>query len=361
MTNYSAIIDAGAYPVHIGEQALSELEKILEEIELSGTNVFLLADQNTAHYCLPRLHEKIHMPENMKEYIIPAGESGKNLEVASLIWNWLTEHKAGRDSMLICLGGGLITDLGGFVAAAYKRGMRYINLPTSLLAMVDASIGGKVGLNFNGLKNHIGFFYPPEAVLIWPGFLTSLPDVQLRSAYAEMIKHALLKDESSWEDILNFKVEEIQSHPELILKSILVKLSYVKDDPNDKGKRKALNFGHTVGHALESFSQKNGRLHLLHGEAVAAGLICETWLSQKVAALSPRIYEQVSQFLVEKFGVYHLEEKDLDEISGYMEQDKKNIGGSILFSLLEDIGKPLIGQPASIDLIKDSLNIYRKI
>lgn len=318
--------------------------------------IFILTDENTRKCCLPRINTKgSHIIE------IPAGDEHKNLESLGKVWSALSHEGATRHSLLINLGGGMVTDLGGFAAATFKRGIAFINIPTTLLAMVDASTGGKTGINFEGLKNEVGTFAESKAVIIDTTFLQTLNYENYASGFAEIIKHALIDNEAMWHDAMNvdlFKTNgaELQS---LIQKSVQIKQHIVSIDPKEKGLRKALNFGHTVGHAFESLSMMEHQ-PVLHGYAVAWGLICELYMSCKRLNFPHDILLQTIQFVKENYGVFTFKCNQYDTLFELMSHDKKNKGNDINFTLLSNIGEIHIDQIAKKDEIAEMFDFYRE-
>ncbi|MDL2231583.1 3-dehydroquinate synthase [Porphyromonadaceae bacterium OttesenSCG-928-L07] len=313
-----------------------ELQQMLREIV--EDDIFILVDTETYRYCLPLLPclasvEKSHI------IVVGSGEHHKSLESASEIWSVLSVQLAKRNSVLLNLGGGMITDLGGFSASCFKRGMRYINIPTTLLAQVDASIGGKTGIDFNGLKNEIGTFSQPEKVIVDPVFLTTLPERQFLSGFAEMIKHALLSGLDSLEELLHTTPLELSGAMPLerIEKSVNVKYQIVKNDPYEKGERKALNFGHTAGHAYESLAFLRGE-KLYHGEAVAQGILFELYLSVQKEGFDKTLFSRVCKYISE---IYPPQMSEINHYELYrlMTHDKKNEREGVNFTLLKAPGK----------------------
>ncbi|MEA3451824.1 MAG: 3-dehydroquinate synthase [Bacteroidota bacterium] len=322
--------------------------------------IFILLDENTYKHCYP-LVQDVFLEQPFIE-ILPAGEKSKNIEFVEHVWRNLTENKADRQSLLINIGGGKVTDLGGFVAGTFQRGIDYVNIPTSLLAQIDASVGGKTGVNFNDLKNQIGLFNEASAILIASEFLKTLPQRELISGLAEMVKHSLLDKQEAWDKINKLYPERIDFAylQTLIKESIEFKMKIVESDPLEKGNREALNFGHTIGHAIEtSFNKKN--INILHGEAVAIGMICELFLSNKVFSFNFMKLFEVSQFLATYFKSFKIKYSDYEEIYEIMKHDKKNKEDSIRFTLLRDIGKFETNQQCSKEDIFESLNFYFQI
>lgn len=306
--------------INYAEDAALWLQQTMEARKFAGGAIVVLADTNTSQLCLPVFQNLIARQTQALSYItIPAGEANKNLEQLSQIWRGLTRAGAGRDALLICLGGGMITDIGGFAASTYKRGIKVVHIPTTLLAMVDAAIGGKTGIDFQHFKNHIGTFYQPEMVLIFSEFLNTLPERQIKAGFAEVVKYALISGQP-----LPVFPQSSQSEQwlDIIRASANSKLEIVEKDPTEKGLRKVLNFGHTVGHALESYALAQG-LDLLHGEAVAAGMLSEIWLSLQItqpARIALTNYLDLYSRLFEKlpFGP-----ESIDDLVMRMRHDKK--------------------------------------
>lgn len=322
--------------------------------------LFILTDEQTRRLCLPAL---VNLPE-IKEAVsitIGAEDVHKTLETLASVWTALSNQGATRHSLLINLGGGMVTDLGGFAAATFKRGMAYINLPTTLLAMVDASVGGKTGINFNGLKNEIGAFAPASSVLIETDFLRTLDTANFFSGYAEMLKHGLISRTDHWAELLNFDTAHIDYRvlKQLVGQSVQVKEEIVAQDPYEKGIRKALNLGHTVGHAFESLALAENR-PVLHGYAVAWGMVCELYLSHLRVGFPKDKMRQTIQFIKENYGIFHFDCKKYEQLYAYMTHDKKNTSGIINFTLLKEIGDICINQTADKETIFEMFDFYRE-
>jgi 3-dehydroquinate synthase len=301
----------------------------------SYAQVAVLVDEQTRRHCYPLLK-----PLLPKHLLIPikSGEAHKTLGTCEAVWGALTKAGFDRHGLLLNLGGGVIGDLGGFCAATYKRGMAFAQVPTTLLAQVDASVGGKLGVDFNGLKNHLGVFQVPTAVLIDPTFLRTLPERELRSGFAEVIKHCLIADADQWHALRRTEFAD-QKLSGLVAHSVAIKQRVVEADPTEKGIRKILNFGHTLGHAIEThFLGKPPRQRLLHGEAVAAGMLCEAYLSYRREFLSLLELAQIEEYLIATYGTVPLRETDFDPILALTAQDKKNRAGQVRFALLETVG-----------------------
>lgn len=324
----------------------------------SPESIFVLTDTNTKELCLPRLlaHDKF---AQAKLITIGAGDSHKHLETLASVWQFLSENGATRKSLLINLGGGMITDLGGFAASTFKRGMRYINVATTLLGAVDAAVGGKTGINFNGLKNEIGVINPAEYVLIDTNFFETLDHQNLISGMAEILKHALIYKQSEWEKVLAYDMEkfDLAELKPILADSIAVKERIVEEDPTEQNIRKALNFGHTVGHAFESISYEKGT-PVLHGYAVAWGMICELYLSHKLLGFPKESLVQAVQLFKQTYGSFFISCKDYDRLFELMTHDKKNDTKEINFTLLGGIGDIRTNQHASQKMIFESLDFY---
>lgn len=337
------------------------LEQILaQELgERPRNSVFVLTDANTHRLCLGKL-SGMGIPDG-NVICIKAGDDHKELDALADVWRHLSDHGATRKSLMINLGGGMVTDLGGFAASTFKRGMDYINVPTTLLGAIDASVGGKTGINFNGLKNEIGVINPSQSVLIDVDFLRTLDKENFLSGFAEMIKHGLISSRVVWDHILSFDLGIIDyvSLPALVEESIGVKRDIVRQDPTEKGIRKALNFGHTVGHAFESYAISQGETKL-HGYAVAWGMIAELYLSYKLAGFPKEDFLQAVDLIKEHYGSLYITCKEYDLLYELMTHDKKNEGdGRILFTLLGGIGDIRINTSVEKKDIFESLDFYR--
>ncbi len=300
----------------------------------SYSSVGVLVDENTLKYCYPII--QTHLPRH-QIIKIKSGESAKNIQTSQNIWHSLTKGGFDRNSMLINLGGGVVCDMGGFCAASFKRGIDFVNIPTTLLSLVDASIGGKLGIDFDGFKNQIGFFKSPKRVIISPEFLSSLPERQIVSGFAEILKHALIFDAHHFEDLKSPGQYHTNEWKEVIHRSLEIKGDIVTKDPQESGLRKILNFGHTIGHAVESYFLSSST-PLLHGEAIAIGMICESWLSTKLNTLSGPDLEHIKDKLINIFGKKGLGEINQSKMIDLLRQDKKNKGNTILMTLLNEPG-----------------------
>ena len=355
------IINSNGYSIFIGNEAYETVRSYLHQYEFKENKIFLLVDENSRKYCLPRLMSNIQLFQQVHILELPSGEEIKNLPTCRKLWQELTDNGADRDSVLINLGGGVISDLGGFVASTFKRGIRYVNIPTTLLAMVDASVGGKVGIDMEGLKNHIGLFSNPQAVFVIPEFLDTLPGRQYKTGFAEVIKHALIYEKQYWEDLSERPYTEIKDWREIIEWCIEIKNYFVTEDPLDKGFRKVLNFGHTIGHAVETYSLQNDENVISHGEAVAIGLVCESYISMKLAGLSMEQFEDITRYISENFDHYPFRTENFDFVLDSIRHDKKNTGDNVNFTLLTTIGNSLINQLIEVNIIRESLIYYHNM
>jgi 3-dehydroquinate synthase len=291
---------------------------------------------------------------------IPSGEENKKIESVAKIWKFLSDNGADRRSLLINMGGGMLTDLAGFAASAFKRGIDFLNIPTTLLSQVDASVGGKTGINFNGLKNEIGTFKEPIAVIIHSGYLQTLDRENVLSGFAEMVKHGLIHSPAHLEELTHFDIKDIDYSKlqDIIRHSVEVKEYFVKNDPTEMNIRKALNFGHTAGHAIESLAMEQKR-PVLHGFAVAWGMIAELYLSVKKCGYPMSKYTGISQWLFHLYGKFELNGTDFNRLYELMMHDKKNESGRINFTLLSDVGKTEINQNCDKQLIFEALKSFR--
>lgn len=336
-----------------------ELRKIVKNYPEG--KVFLLTDQTAAGFCLPLVQAVLD--EFLIKYLaIPSGEENKNIQSVGLVWDFLSNNGADRKSLLINLGGGMLTDLGGFAASTFKRGLDFVNIPSTLLAQVDASIGGKTGFNFNGLKNEIGVFMEPNSVIINTNFLKTIDHENFLSGYAEMLKHGLIKSRGHWDELLAFDMENIDydALQEIIAHSVAIKEWHVLNDLTEQNIRKALNFGHTIGHAFESYAMKTGR-PILHGYAVVYGMIAELYLSVKQCGLNISELDTISDWLIAKYGKFNIQESDFEALYQLMTHDKKNEGKRINFTLIPEIGKVEINVDCSKELIVEALEYYKNL
>ena len=345
--------------VIITNNATEELENIISESK--NDKFFILTDSNTNKNCLNMLHCS-ELIANAHIIAIKADDTNTNIESTAHVWKELSDNGCTRHSCLINIGGGMVTDLGGFAASTFKRGIDFINIPTTLLSMVDASVGGKTGINFNGLKNEIGVFNDAKAVIIDTAFLKTLDQHNICSGYAEMLKHSLLKDYKMWVQHINFNLYSPDFDPllNMIKESVEVKERIVSEDPHESGIRKALNLGHTAGHAFESYAMHTNR-PILHGYAVAYGIICELYLSHALQGFPLDKMRQTVNFIKENYGRMNITCDDYESLYSLMKHDKKNTGNEINFTLLKDVGDIKINQTVSKELILESLDFYREI
>lgn len=336
----------------------SQLNDFLHEKTFS--KIFILVDENTHEYCLPVLLGNMETDLGFEILEIEAGEEMKNIQTANQLWEILTEMKADRKALVINLGGGVITDMGGFVASTYKRGIQFINIPTTLLSMCDASIGGKTGIDLMHYKNMVGTFAFPEQIFIYPQFLETLPFKELRSGFAEMLKHGLIADKAHWKQLIQIHKLDVESVTPYIQNSMDIKQDVVEKDFHESNIRKTLNFGHTIGHAVESLCLQQGN-PILHGEAVAMGMISEAHL----AYLENLISEEDSKMIIENIQRYYpyLDISDFkdEDITALLLNDKKNVDSKINFSLLTAIGSCNYDHQCSQKNILESLSFYRKL
>ena len=328
--------------------------------ECERDRIFILVDETTERLCLP-LIAGFDSVRGAEVITIGATDENKTLESLTHVWSCLQQGGATRHSLMINLGGGMVTDLGGFAASTFKRGMNYINIPTTLLAMVDASVGGKTGINFGGLKNEIGVFNCAATVILSTDFLRSLDMKNLLSGYAEMLKHSLISDEESWMQLLRFDIEapDFGRLSSLVAKSVAIKEGIVEQDPTEQGLRKALNLGHTAGHALESLALEGGH-PVLHGYAVAWGLICELYLSTVKCGFPTERLRQAVGFIRRHYGEFDFNCKQYEHLYEFMRHDKKNEADIINFTLLGGIGDIRINQQATKEEIFETLDFLRE-
>lgn len=325
------------------------------------SQIIVLTDENTRKHCYDRLNFKDFLPtHHLIE--IKSGEEEKNLNTCSHIWQKMTDWELDRKSLLINLGGGVIGDMGGFCASTYKRGIDFIQIPTTLLAMVDASVGGKLGIDFHSFKNHIGVFRIPDAVLVSTAFLETLPKEELRSGFAEIVKHCLIADAAKWDKLVDsgqWTVDDktTAKWEDLVIHSIQIKDRITTEDPTEKGLRKILNFGHTLGHAVESF-YLNTPQKLLHGEAIAVGMIAESYLSWKKALISQADLEKITRFLKSIYGQVKISREEIAPILELTKQDKKNEYNQVQFALIGPIGYCAHGIGISEAEMAEALGYY---
>ena len=343
-------INTKTYKIAFGQSGYSLLDSLIENNKYS--KVSILVDDNTEKFCLDVFKKIINKEISIIK--INSGEEFKNLGTVTKIWNEMTTQNLDRKSLLINLGGGVITDMGGFAANTFKRGIDFINIPTTLLSMVDASVGSKTGINFNNLKNQIGTFADPKLVMIDEQYLETLSEREVKSGYAEIFKHSLISA-----SIFNLLVENHQLYynEEIINNSIQIKNKIVSDDKFEQNIRKSLNFGHTIGHALESH-YLNKENKLTHGEAIAIGMICESFMSNKIFDLDLELVKKIKNHLLRIFPKVNLQDENYEEIIKLMSFDKKNHLDKLKFVLLKDLGIVEIDVEVSENLIKESFDFY---
>lgn len=350
-------IQAANYFVHFNANCYTSLHAHLAESNYS--KIFILVDTNTHEHCLPYFMSNLQTETQVEVIEIEAGEIYKTIETCTGVWNVLSELDGDRKSLVINIGGGVVTDLGGFVASTFKRGISYINVPTSLLSMVDASVGGKTGVDLGTLKNQIGVINTPEMVLIDTSFLNTLPANEMRSGLAEMLKHGLIYDEAYWKKMIDLSSFTIEDLDQLIYDSVVIKNKVVTEDPKENGMRKILNFGHTLGHAIESYllthETKNA---LLHGEAIAVGMVLESYISNKQEDFSEEKLAEIKHVILDVYGKVSFEDSDYETIIDLMKYDKKNSHGNINFVLLSDIGAPVLDKTVPNETILEAFQYY---
>ena len=351
-------IQTSDYFIHFNSNCYSYLNSHLSETNYSI--IFILVDENTHNYCLTKFLSQVETDNQIEIIEIESGEHHKTIDTCVGIWNALSELGADRKSLLINLGGGVITDIGGFIASTFKRGVNYINVPTSLLAMVDASIGGKTGVDLGHLKNQIGVINTGEMVLIDTSYLETLPENQFRSGMAEMLKHGLIASEDYWNEFENLDDISNTKLDKLIHDSVSIKKRIVEKDPNEKGLRKALNYGHTLGHAIESYFLSNqNKKDLLHGEAIVIGMILESYISTKISGFSKTACDTIKSVFLKYYEQVTILESDYEPIIELLKFDKKNEHGNINFVLLESVGNVKVDCQVPNKLIIEAFNYYK--
>ncbi|TDG36543.1 3-dehydroquinate synthase [Pedobacter changchengzhani] len=339
------------------ESNLEALKILLESNKYS--KVFILADENTSEICLPVFQSLMDDFSDFDLIETSAGEENKNIDFCIGIWKTLLDFEADRKSLIINLGGGVITDMGGFIASTYKRGIDFINVPTTLLSQVDASVGGKTGIDIDNVKNMVGTFTLPQMVFIETEFLKTLPQRELLSGFAEMIKHGLIYDKAYYEKLKT--TDYLTPSAQDIYRSVEIKNEVVTIDPHEKNLRKILNFGHTIGHAIEGYSLANDKNPLTHGEAIAIGFVCEAALSIKNSGLTKDELKDIGNYILSLYPKYEIKKGSFDALLELMKSDKKNEDGNILFSLLETIGKCTFNCRVSKADILSSLDYYNNL
>ena len=343
--------------ITLGNKSLIYLTDFIKD--LCPTKIFILLDENSRKYCLPILLMAVPDLKNAHFIELDNGESAKTMNNLKVVCKSLLIHDVDRKSLIINLGGGVVCDLGGFAASIIKRGVKFINIPTTLMSQVDAAIGGKVAVNFDNYKNQIGLFSNPAAIFIHFPFNDSLPNAHLLSAYAEILKYGLIYDELFWQSINSKNIDKIKL-PEIILRCVKIKVNIVKSDFHDEHVRRKLNFGHTVSHAIESVFLVNG-IDISHGHALAIGLICESFISHKVFAFPQKQLDEIVTCILTFFKYQDLSSVDNMQIIDFMKKDKKNIDKNYNFTLLKSIGRSVVNCTVSEQLIVSSFNFYHNL
>lgn len=350
-------IKAKDYVVYFNSEGYKAINKYVSSTNIS--KIFILVDTNTHDYCLPLFLSEFETNLDIEIIEIEAGEINKNIDTCKGVWEALSELEADRKALLINLGGGVVTDLGGFVACTYQRGIKYINVPTTLLSMVDASVGGKTGVDLGVLKNQVGVISNGDMVIVDNRFLNTLPYEELRSGLAEMFKHGLIYSREYWEKFKNLTEIDTEKLSSLIWESVDIKNKIVTQDPREENIRKTLNFGHTLGHAVESyFLNHHSKSMLLHGEAIAAGMLMEAFLSYKTTKLSKSDLEEIAEFITRFYPQADLHSTDYKSIIDLLKYDKKNSYGNINFVLLAKIGQPVLDCNVNNELIEHAFDFY---
>ncbi len=351
-------IVSNGYSIYFNQGGYNSLNTYLKEHHFS--KIFIIVDENSNEFCLPNLLPLIEVESTIEIIELESGEENKTIETCLQVWNVLIELGADRKSLIINLGGGVITDMGGFIASTYKRGIPFINIPTTLLSMVDASVGGKNGVDLGGLKNQIGTITNPAMVIIDTNYIESLPQNQMRSGLAEMLKHGLIAKKSHWDKFKSLTEIDFTDFDDLIRESVEIKSNIVAQDPTENGIRKALNFGHTLGHAIETYFLENpNKTSLLHGEAIAAGMIMESFISLEQKLISKEEFNEIKSALNNIFERIHIDESEEESIIELLIHDKKNEYGKVQFALLNGIGNIKLDQITDNETIKRGFQDYK--
>lgn len=334
-----------------------EIQKILTEEVEQHSATFILCDSNTNEFCVRFLLETIPALHEVPIIEIPAGEESKSLEIVGQLYEELLQHNADRQALLLNVGGGVVSDIGGFVASTYKRGIDFINIPTSVMAQVDAAMGGKCGVDLLDVKNAVGLFSWPKSVLVFTGFLNTLPQNELKSGFAEMLKHALIHDEEYWEALMHVNSDEASHIAIFVKRSNEIKSEITTQDPNERSVRKKLNYGHTIGHAIESFFLADGT-PVTHGNAIAWGMILENKVAIKIGILNDELASTIESKIIEIFGALpKFNSQQIEDILHFMQNDKKNSNGAFYFSLIPKIGACLIHVEVSEEIIREVISV----
>lgn len=350
-------IETEHYKIHFNSSCYNELNAFISKSNFS--KLFIIVDGNTHQFCLQKFMSNLVTNLDIEVIEIENGEEHKTIDTCVGVWNVLSELDADRKSLMINLGGGVVTDLGAFVASTFKRGIQYINVPTTLLSMVDASVGGKTGVDLGSLKNQIGVINNGAMVLIDTTFLDTLPANELRSGYAEMLKHGLISNENYWNTLRDLSNLTLENLDNLIYESVIIKNNVVTEDPRENGLRKTLNYGHTLGHAIESlFLEDQTKTTLLHGEAIAIGMVLATYISNKILGFPEQKLNDVKSTMLNLYGKVDFNEADYEQIINLLKFDKKNSHGNINFVLLNDIASPKIDCTVDNKLILEAFKYY---
>ncbi|MBR4452737.1 MAG: 3-dehydroquinate synthase [Bacteroidales bacterium] len=335
-------------------EAKNNLKNLIKTCKINGNSIFVLCDDNSAKFCLPTIEDCADEMFFDNLIVIPQGEEHKNIATCCSVWQQLMTKGADKKSVLLCVGGGIVCDLGGFVAATYKRGIKHVLVPTTLLSQVDAAIGDKTAINFEQAKNQIGLFAPAIGTYIFPHFLKTLPEKEVYSGFSEMLKHALIADRNYWQALKLASIEEVLNI-DLIQKSIDIKLKIVEQDRQDESERRKLNFGHTIGHAIEALSISDFSVALSHGHAVALGMIAASYISKNLNMIDNQTFEEIKDTILTYFSVPVVQENQINAILDLIKNDKKREGSSLNFTLLTSIGTSVVNQQVSNELIEQSL------
>lgn len=349
-------LQANDYSIEIGPLTESSFASLMHT-RYAHSKKIILVDENTHDYCLEYLITSFSALEDAEVMLLPSGEENKVMEVCFQVWEAWSEYAIGRADVVINLGGGVVTDMGGFIASVFKRGLDFIHIPTSLLAMVDASIGGKTGIDLGRHKNQLGVFSDPVRVFVDPGFLRTLPVMELKNGFAEMLKHGLIRDKNHWDVIKYISPEEDIFGERIISESIEIKNQIVLADPLEKGERKMLNFGHTVGHAIEGLFIGE-EFSIAHGHAVAIGMLAEAYISMKRGLLPETDFKEVESVIRRVFEIPEFVDDISGELFALMQNDKKNFDQKVQCTLLIGIGKCVINQAIFKDDVKAVLEYF---
>lgn len=358
MNDMNTLIELAGNPVYICSDGFEHMQVFFSSGDMAHRRKFIMVDENTMQYCLPRLIDHVPALADAEVIEVESGEDNKVPETCVQLWHYLMDSGADKASVMINLGGGMVCDMGGFVASTWHRGIPFVQIPTTLLSQVDAAVGGKTAVNLGQVKNQIGTFSHPAMVFIETTFLDTLPHNQLLSGYAEMLKHGLIRDVAYWDYLVQSRVDDAHDWYEKILPSVKIKSHVVCQDPEEKGLRKLLNFGHTIGHALEAFSGVEGRQGLSHGHAVAIGMLVEAWLSVRHATLSEEQYREIVHYIKGNYDMYYVSAADIDELMVYVGMDKKQEQGKSNMTLLNAIGQGVFNVDVQLQDVRLALEQY---